>query len=142
MYLCYVHTCFYSVFFFLPFQLVELFTPLYPIPHASRGNDDPSLPQRCCWKKNQTKYNYYCLAGCICNYSLVNMSFRELAHNHNDQCPAWVAAQAQGCCLPLRLSAAWAGARHREVQGEGMMTTGKHCSSWSTSTAVLVGVRL
>lgn len=35
-------------FLCLPFEMVELFTPLYPIPHASRGNDDPSLPQRCC----------------------------------------------------------------------------------------------
>lgn len=88
-------------FFCLPFQLVKLFTPPYAILHSLRGNDDPSLLQRCCWKKNRTKYNYYCLAGCICKYSLVNMSFGELAQNHNDQCPAWVAAQAQGCCLSL-----------------------------------------
>lgn len=32
--------------------------------------------------------------------------------------------------------------RHREVQGKGMMTTGEHSSSWSTSTVVLAGVRL
>lgn len=140
-------------FFCLAFELVELFTPPYPIPRASRGNDDPSLPQRCCeesglypaWKKNWTKYNYYCLAGCICNYWLVNMSFGEVAHNHNDQCPAWVAAQAQGCCISLGLPAAWAGAqaqgsagqRHDDHGGTFQQLEYQHCSpGWCQAITV------
>lgn len=133
-------------YFCLSFELVELFNPLYPIPHASGGNDDPTLGQRCCWKKNWTKYNYYYyLVGCICNCSLVKTSFEELPHNHSDQCPAWVAARAQDCCPSLGLTAAWAGAQAQGSAGQRHDGHGQtfqqleyqHCSpSWCQAATV------
>lgn len=127
-----MYTLIFTLVFLSTFWAGRAFQP--SISHSSCLKRE-WLPQRCCWKKNQTKYNYY-LAGCICNYSLVNMSFGELAHNHNDQCPAWVAARVQGCCLSLGLLAAWTGAqaqgsagqRHGDYRATFQQLEYQHCS--------------